>query len=92
MLCDKVFSVIKDAGGNAMRSYTVKMSWDEGVWCASSDEELGITLESGSFDALVERVRTAAPEMLELNCGYTGAFNLVFVTERTDTINLRHVG
>jgi hypothetical protein len=68
------------------------MSWDEGVWCASSDEELGITLESGSFDALVERVRVASAELLELNNGYTGCFKLVFVTDRIDIVNLRNVG
>ncbi len=27
----------------------------------------GLVLESGSFDALLERVRFAAPELLELN-------------------------
>jgi len=69
-----------------LRTYTVKMIWDDGIWYTSTDDDLGITLESGSFDALVERVRIAVPEMLELNCGYTGAFKLVFETERTDTM------
>jgi hypothetical protein len=60
------------------------MIWDDGIWYTSTDSDLGITLESNSFDALVERVRIAAPEMLELNCNYKGAFNLVFETVRTD--------
>ena len=60
------------------------MIWDDGVWYTSTEENLGITLESGSFDALVERVKIAAPEMLKLNCGYTGEFQLVFETVRTD--------
>jgi len=69
-----------------MRSYIVKMIWDDGIWYTSTDEDLGITLESDSFDALVERVRIAVPEMLELNCNYTDEFQLVFETVRTDTI------
>jgi len=62
------------------------MVWDDGIWYTSTDEDLGITLESDSFDALVERVRIAVPEMLELNCNYTDEFQLVFETVRTDTI------
>ena len=73
-----------------MRTYTVKMIWDDGIWYTSTDEDLGITLESDSFDALIERVHIAAPEMLELNCGYTGAFQLIFEAVRTDT--MRAVG
>jgi len=67
-----------------MRTYTVKMIWDDGIWYTSTDIDLGITLESNFFDTLVERVRIAALEMLELNCNYKGAFNLVFETVRTD--------
>ena len=36
------------------------------VWIATSNDVLGLVLESGSFDALVERVRIAIPELLEL--------------------------
>ena len=59
-----------------MKECTVKLIWDDGIWFTKSDEELGIVLESGSFDALVERVRIAIPEMLELNCGYKGEVQL----------------
>jgi len=69
-----------------MRTYVVKMIWDNGYWHTSTDSDLGIVLESDSFDALVERVRIAAPEMLELNCDYTGNFQLVFETERTEVM------
>jgi hypothetical protein len=43
--------------------------WDQeaGVWIATSEDVPGLVLESGSFDALVERVRYAVPELLELN-------------------------
>ena len=61
-----------------MKKCTVKLIWDDGIWYTKTDEELGIVLESGSFDALVERVRIAVPEMLELNCGYKGEVQLIF--------------
>ena len=62
------------------------MVWDDGIWCAESDDEIGIVLESDSFDTLVNRVRLAVPEMLELNCGYTGPYQIKFETERIDVI------
>jgi len=62
------------------------MIWDDGVWCAESDDELGIVLESSSFDTLVERVRAAVPEMLELNFAYIGEVRIIFETERIDTL------
>ena len=49
--------------------YTIRMSWDEEaqVWIATSEEIPGLVLESGSYDALIERVRQAAPEIIALN-------------------------
>ena len=49
--------------------YKLNFSWDEeaGVWIAQSDDIPGLVLESGSLDALMERVRYAAPELIELN-------------------------
>ena len=49
--------------------YKVNFSWDEEarVWIAQSDDIPGLVLESGSLDALMERVRYAAPELIELN-------------------------
>lgn len=48
---------------------TIKMTWDADacVWIAESDDVPGLVLESGSFDALLERVRFAVPELLSLN-------------------------
>lgn len=47
----------------------VKFIWDAeaAVWVAESDDVPGLVLESGSYDALVERVKHAIPELLELN-------------------------
>ena len=43
--------------------------WDpeEAVWIATSNDVPGLVLESGSFDALVERVKQAVPELVKLN-------------------------
>lgn len=52
-----------------MEQLTIKMTWDPEtcVWIAESDNVPGLVLESGSFDALIKRVRFAVPELLELN-------------------------
>lgn len=52
-----------------MEELLIKMTWDPeaAVWIAESDDVPGLVLESGSFDALVERVRFAVPELMELN-------------------------
>ena len=68
-----------------MKTCKVKMIWDDGVWIAESEDELGIVLESVSFDALVERVGMAVPEMLELNCDYKGDYQIHLEAERMVT-------
>ena len=69
--------------------FKVKMIWsaESRCWYTETDGELGIVLSSNSFDALIERVRMAAPEMLELNTGYTGPIHLEFETERVDMVS-----
>ena len=49
--------------------YVVQFTWDDeaDVWIAQSDDIPGLVLEGGSLDALIERVRFAAPELLDLN-------------------------
>jgi len=62
----------------------VKLIWDENekFWYSKSlDERFGLTLESGSLDVLIERVKLAVPEMLGLS-GYTGEIELMFGIER----------
>ena len=63
---------------------TIKVTWDADacVWTAESDDVPGLVLESGSFDALVERLRYAVPEMLELNGVKRGPMQLNVVSER----------
>ena len=52
-----------------MPEYKIDFLWDNeaSVWVATSEDIPGLVLESGSFDALMERVRFAMPELLELN-------------------------
>ncbi|MDR0249662.1 MAG: DUF1902 domain-containing protein [Oscillospiraceae bacterium] len=71
-----------------MNDFTVTMTWDGEalVWTATSADVPGLVLEDGSFDALIERVSLAAPELLELNCGYTGAINLAFIASRRESL------
>ena len=63
--------------------YVINFVWDEeaDVWVATSDDVPGLVLESGSFDALVERVRVAVPELLQLN-RKTPAASLYIKSER----------
>ena len=51
-----------------MTEYIVLLTWDDeaSVWVAENDD-IPIALESDSLDTLIERVRIAAPELLELN-------------------------
>jgi len=51
-----------------MIEYTIILTWDDeaSVWVAENDD-IPIALESDSLDTLIERVRIAVPELLELN-------------------------
>ena len=69
--------------------YAVRLTWDPeaGVWIAASEEIPGLVLESGSADALMERVRYAAPELLELNHLETNG-TLCFYLERRERLSM----
>lgn len=64
--------------------YTINLTWDNeaNVWTATSDDIPGLVLESGSFDALLERTKSAIPELLDLNNPATKPLLLVFISER----------
>lgn len=68
--------------------YTVKLLWDDeaGVWVATSEDIPGLVLESGSFDALLERVRFAVSELIELNHPAEKPLSLRFLSERRERI------
>ena len=68
----------------------VKLIWsdEEKFWHSESlDERIGLTLESGSLDVLIERVKMAVPEMYEL-IGYKGGINLSFEIEREEIVEV----
>ena len=67
---------------------SVKFTWDPEarVWIAESDDVPGLVLESGSFDALVERVRVTVPELLELNGSAPASIQLRMVSERCERL------
>ena len=69
-------------------SCRIDFTWDDeaAVWIATSKDVPGLVLESGSFDALIERVHHAVPELLQLNCGEEKVIDVTFVSERRDQI------
>jgi len=72
-----------------MSEYNVNLSWDNdaAVWIATSEDIPGLVLESDSFDVLIERVKHAAPELLELNNAKQGnQIRLCFRVERYEVL------
>ena len=67
-----------------MSEYTIILSWDDeaAVWVAESEDIPGLILESGSFDALVERVKIAVPDLLEVDKSLHKQVKLHFKAER----------
>lgn len=70
--------------------YVIHFTWDDeaGVWIATSDDIPGLVLESGSFDALLERTCFAIPDLLELNASKAQPFSLTFKSERHERMVL----
>ena len=70
--------------------YVINFFWDSdaNVWIATSDDVPGLVLESGSFDALLERTRMTIPELLALNLSEDDAISLVFTLERRERMVL----
>ena len=69
-----------------MSEVVVNLSWDDdaAVWMATSEDVRGLILESGSFDALIERVKFAAPELMGLNAQEIGqeTLSILFKSEK----------
>lgn len=70
--------------------YVIKITWDDeaSVWIATSNDIPGLVLESGSFDALLERTRYAVPELLALNSTESQPLSLTFKSERHERMVL----
>jgi hypothetical protein len=68
--------------------YRLDLSWDKdaAVWVATSDDIAGLVLESGSLDALIERVKIAAVELLELNTPAQKPAQILFNSTRVEEL------
>jgi hypothetical protein len=68
--------------------YRIIFTWDEeaSVWIATSDDIFGLILEDKSFDNLVKRVRTAVPELLEMENAYCGCISLDYAVSRQERL------
>ncbi|MBR1657326.1 MAG: DUF1902 domain-containing protein [Synergistaceae bacterium] len=66
----------------------VKLLWDNeaAVWVAKSDDLPNLALESGSCDALIERVKYIVPELLEMNDIKADFCDINFVSDRLDRV------
>ena len=66
----------KKADGCIMKQFKTVFEYLDKMWIASCDE-LRITLEEGSFDALVVRMKIAVQEIAELELGHKGDIKLL---------------
>jgi hypothetical protein len=78
-----------------MNEYTILLAWDDEAsrWYALNDT-IPIILEDASLDTLIDRVKIAAPELLELNGQPHTGTRLLFKMERLAVdgeIRIRHV-
>jgi len=67
-----------------MEEYIITLFWDEeaSVWIAESQDIPGLILESSSFDELVEKVKLAVPELLDIDKPNNSRIKLHFKAER----------
>ena len=70
-----------------MNEYEVLLIWDDEarVWIAQNDD-IPLVLENGSLDLLMEQVRIAVPEILELNGKIKSDTRLCFKAARWECI------
>ena len=69
-----------------MKQFETVFEYIDKMWIASC-EELRITLEEGSFDALVVRMKIAIQEIAELELGHKGDIKLLItMQDRIDEI------
>ena len=71
--------------------FIVKFTWydDEKIWLAtSSSDKFAMTLDHGSFDALLEKVKIAIYDIVENDLGYKGEIKLKLEVDRTVSIDV----
>ena len=67
--------------------YVINLKWDDSaqVWIATSKDIPGLVLESGSYDALIEKIKVAVPELIELN-NQKPAYAYTYCSERRQRV------
>ena len=73
-----------------MKQFKIVFEYLDKMWIASCDE-LRITLEEGSFDALVVRMKVAIQEIAELELGFKGDIKLL-ITMKNRIEEIKAVG
>ncbi|MCL2202389.1 MAG: DUF1902 domain-containing protein [Defluviitaleaceae bacterium] len=71
--------------------FLVEFSWyeDERIWLAtSSNDKFAMTLDHGSFDALLERVKIALYDIAENDLGYHGEVKIKLMVDRTVSMDV----
>ncbi|MCL1862589.1 MAG: DUF1902 domain-containing protein [Defluviitaleaceae bacterium] len=63
-----------------MRQFKTEFKYLDNTWIASCDE-LRITLEEGSFDALIVRMKVAIQEIAEVELGCKGDIRLLITMQ-----------
>ena len=68
-------------------SYNINIIWDEEaqVWCAVCDD-IPLALENSSLDTLIQRAKTVAHEILDLNGKLTEDIHLYFQATHRERI------
>ena len=72
--------------------FTVKFTWydDEKIWLAtSSSDDFAMTLDHGSFDALLEMVKIALYDIAEVDLGYKGEVKVKLEIDRTVNLDVK---
>ena len=68
--------------------YKISFSWDgeANVWIATSEDIHGLILEHSSFDTLMEKVRLAVPELLEIENRLHGTISIDCLASRKELV------
>ena len=72
--------------------FTVKFTLydDEKIWLAtSSSDDFAMTLDHGSFDALLEMVKIALYDIAEVDLGYKGEVKVKLEIDRTVNLDVK---
>ena len=78
----------KGLTGCMINDYKVAFTWDSDadVWIATSEDIHGLILEHSSLDKLIEKVRLAVQELLELENKLHGAVSIDCVASRRELV------